>query len=396
MKSKKPKVVVAMSGGVDSSVVAALLKQQGYDVVGVFMQFWYPTGEKYGENRCCSLESWHEAMEVARILDIPIHKVNFGRQFKKLIVDEFLQEYKSGHTPNPCVACNKFIKFDLLLKYAKTVFNADFLATGHYIRLQWKFSIFNFQFSNKSKIQNTKNKSDVIELFRAKDLNKDQTYFLYNLKQSQLKHLLFPLADYTKDQVRKLAKKFKLPVHDKPDSQEVCFVGASHNDFLKKYLKLKPGKIVTFDFSPLPSFLPPLTKGRVGVGLRGWELGKHEGLQLYTIGQRSGIGLSGGPWYVEKLDFKKNILIVTKKQENSQIFSNELKCHKASWILNNPIFPLKCQAQIRYHGQTVACQVDKKGAYLTVKFNKKQRAITSGQSVVFYSGKRLLGGAIIG
>ncbi len=393
-----------MSGGVDSSVVAGLLKQQGYDVVGVFMQFWYPSSSEasakegssekiksshteintknYEENRCCSLESWHEAMEVAKILDIPIHKVNFGRQFKKIIVDEFLQEYKSGHTPNPCVACNKFIKFDLLLKYAKTVFNADYLATGHYIRLaplslRGSSSDRGNPVLFKSKTGSPRRPiTDFLgmTLSRADDLNKDQTYFLYNLKQEQLKYLLFPLGNYKKEEIRKLAKKLKLPVHDKPDSQEVCFVGASYNNFLKKYLKLKPGKIID-------------EKGTV--------LGKHEGLQLYTIGQRSGIGLSGGPWYVEKLDFKKNILIVTRKQENSQIFSNELKCHKASWIISNPIFPLKCQAQIRYHGQTVVCQVDKKGAYLTVKFNKKQRAITSGQSVVFYSGKRLLGGGVI-
>lgn len=354
MKNKKSKVVVAMSGGVDSSVAAALLKQQGHEVIGVFMQFWFPTGEKYGENRCCSLKSWHEACEVAKNLDIPIYKVNFGSQFKKLIVDEFLQEYKSGHTPNPCVACNKFIKFDLLLKYARTVFGADFLATGHYISIK-------------------KNKT-TFSLERAKDEQKDQTYFLYNLKQDQLKYLLFPLADYTKNQVRGLAKKLKLAIHDKPDSQEICFVGASHNDFLKKYLKLKSGKIVN-------------EKGII--------LGRHEGLPLYTIGQRSGIGLSGGPWYVVKLDFKKNLLVVTKKQESSEIFSKQLKCHKINWIINQPIFPLKCQAQIRHHGKLVNCLVRKKGAYLTVEFKENQRAVMSGQSVVFYSGKRLLGGGII-
>lgn len=354
MKDKKPKVVVAMSGGVDSSVVAALLKQQGYDVVGVFMQFWFPSGEKYGENRCCSLQSWHEACQVAKTIGIPIYKVNFGKQFKKIIVDEFLKEYKSGHTPNPCVACNKFIKFDLLLKYAKTLFDADYLATGHYISI--------------------KNNKNIYSLERAKDEAKDQTYFLYNLKQQQLKHLLFPLADYTKDQVRKLAQKYKLSIHNKPDSQEVCFVGESHNNFLKKYLKLKSGKIVDE---------------------RGLVLGKHDGLPLYTIGQRSGIGLSGGPWYVAKMDFKKNTLVVTQKQESSEIYKNELKCYKVNWIINQTIYPLKCQAQIRYHGKSINCIVDKKGSYFTVKFKEKQRAIMPGQSVVFYAGKKLLGGGII-
>ena len=211
-------------------------------------------------------------------------------------------------------------------------------------------------------------------LEKAKDENKDQTYFLYNLKQDQLKHLLFPLAEYTKDQVRILAKKFKLPIHNKPDSQEVCFVGSSHNNFLKKYLKLRSGKIVDE---------------------KGGTLGQHEGLSLYTIGQRSGIGLSGGPWYVAKLDFKKNILIVTSNQVDSQIFQNQLKCHRASWITDQPAFPLKCQAQIRYHGKVSNCLVDKNGAYLMVKFKENQRAITPGQSIVFFSGKKLLGGAII-
>ncbi|MEI6288770.1 MAG: 7-cyano-7-deazaguanine synthase, partial [bacterium] len=200
LKIKKPKVVVAMSGGVDSSVVAAILKKQGYEVVGVFMQFWFPSGETYGENRCCSLESWHEAMEVARILDIPIHKVNFGKEFKKKIVDEFLNDYKKGQTPNPCVACNKFIKFDLLLKYAKTVFGAEYLATGHYI------SIKNYELRIKNK------KQKVFSLNRPKDKQKDQTYFLYNLKQVQLKHLLFPLGEYNKTEIRSLAKKLKLPI----------------------------------------------------------------------------------------------------------------------------------------------------------------------------------------
>ncbi|MFA6919022.1 MAG: tRNA 2-thiouridine(34) synthase MnmA [Patescibacteria group bacterium] len=378
MKNKKPKVVVAMSGGVDSSVAAALLKSQGYEVLGIFMQFWFPSGEKYGENRCCSLKSWQEAMQVAKIIDIPIYKVNFGKQFKKMIVDEFLKEYKAGHTPNPCVACNKFIKFDLLLKYAKTVFDADYLATGHYIRLtslraspQGRSVAIPRDPHGRSI---TASLGMTMEISRPNDLNKDQTYFLYNLKQQQLKHLLFPLGDYKKDEIRKLAKKLKLPIHDKPDSQEVCFVGASHNDFLKKYLKPKIGKITDE---------------------QGTVLGKHDGLPLYTIGQRSGIGLSGGPWYVAKMDFKKNVLIVTKKQERSEIFNNELKCSKVNWIINQTTFPLKCQAQIRYHGQVANCLIEKKRAYFMVKFQEKQRAITPGQSIVFYSGKNLLGGGII-
>jgi len=343
-----------MSGGVDSSVAAVLLKKQGYDVIGVFMQFWFPAGESYGENRCCSLKSWQEAQAVARIIGIPIHKVNFGRQFKKIIVDEFLRQYRLGQTPNPCVACNKFIKFDLLLKYAQTVFDADFLATGHYLSI--------------------KKEPDSYSLYRAKDKNKDQTYFLYNLRQKQLKHLLFPLGDYAKNKVRSLAKQFKFSIHDKPDSQEICFVGKSHYDFLKKYLKLKPGKIID-------------ESGKV--------LGIHHGLALYTIGQRSGLGLSGGPWYVAGWNRKRNLLLVTKKQKRSAIYKKELACRQVNWLAGTAPKSVKCQAQIRYHGQPADCLVETSGQSVRVKFTKDQRAIMPGQSVVFYQRDKLLGGGII-
>ncbi|MBI5765616.1 tRNA 2-thiouridine(34) synthase MnmA [Candidatus Falkowbacteria bacterium] len=390
MKDNGKKVVVAMSGGVDSSVAAAVLKEQSYEVVGVFMQFWFPTGEIYGENRCCSLKSFNEAKQVADILDIPLHKLNFGVPFKKIIVDEFLKEYGRGKTPNPCVACNKFIKFDLLLKKARTIFGADYLATGHYVRLLAENP--KSQILNPKQIQNPK-----FKIIRAKDKNKDQSYFLYNLGQSQLKYLLFPVGDYEKSEVRKLAKKFKLPVHDKKDSQEICFVGESHYDFLKKYLKLKPGKIITYFPPPLykerPHINPPpLYKGRVGEGS---VLGTHQGLPLYTIGQRSGIGLSGGPWYVCGFDRKKNLLIVTKNQKNSAIYQKEFFCYNINWIGKKPKFPLKCKVQIRYHGQAANCEINKVGNGLRVRFNHKQRAIMSGQSAVFYKKNELLGGGII-
>ena len=373
-----------MSGGVDSSVAAALLKKQGFDVVGVFMQFWFPEGETYGENRCCSLESWREAQQVAKIIGIPIYKVNFGKEFKKIIVDEFLRQYAGGRTPNPCVACNKFIKFDLLLKYAKTVFGADYLATGHYV------SIKNYELTCLRR-QGIKNSISVrYKLFRAKDSNKDQTYFLYNLNQNQLRHLLFPLGDYNKEQVRALAKKMKLPVHDKKDSQEICFVGRSHYDFLKKYLKLKPGKIIDYDK------VAPSGGGRASVKRSGSrELGAHQGLPLYTSGQRSGIGLSGGPWYVAGFDRKKNFLLVTKNPGKSELLRTELICHQANWIGGELKFPLDCLAQIRYRDKPAACRVDKIGQRYQVKFKARKRAIMPGQSVVFYRGDELLGGGII-
>lgn len=355
MRSQNKKVVVAMSGGVDSSVAAALLKQQGYNVIGVFMQFWYPSGDNYGENRCCSLESYNEARAVAATLDIPIHKVNFGHQFKKMIVDEFLIEHKSGRTPNPCVACNKFVKFDLLLKYAKTVFDAEYLATGHYVKL-------------------TQDKSGY-KLSRPKDRAKDQTYFLYNLKQEQLKYLLFPLANYEKEQVRKLAKKLKLAIHAKPDSQEICFVGHSREDFLKRYLKLKPGEIID-------------TKGGV--------LGKHRGLPLYTVGQRTGLGLSGGPWYVARIDLKTNRLVVTKNSKDKLLSDREVIFDKVNWLNGGIIkFPLKCSAQIRYRGKAESCRVEKSGRLFKAIFDKPQQAVMAGQSIVFYHKDQLLGGGII-
>jgi tRNA-specific 2-thiouridylase len=355
MPKPNKKVVVAMSGGVDSSVAAALLKQQGYDVVGVFMQFWQPSGADYGENRCCSLESYHEAREVAQILDIPIHKVNFGKEFKKTIVDEFINEYKIGHTPNPCVACNKFIKFDLLLKYAQTIFDADYLATGHYIKIK----------------QDSKGRC---QLARPKDKNKDQTYFLYNLKQSQLKYLLFPLASYTKDQIRSLAKKLKLPIHSKPDSQEICFVGKSHNDFLRSYLKPKTGKI----FSDT-----------------GQVLGEHQGLVFYTLGQRTGLCLSGGPWYIIEMNRKKNQLVVSKDSYHTKLLTSKINFKSANWLIEDLKFPLKCQAQIRYRSKPLACVIKKNGNKLVAEFKRSPQAATAGQSIVFYDGDNLLGGGII-
>jgi len=359
---KNKRVVVAMSGGIDSSVAAALLKNQGYEVIGVFMQFWFPKGEKYGENRCCSLEAFNEAKDVADKLDIRLHKLNFGREFKKYIVDEFLNEYKKGLTPNPCVACNKFIKFDLLLKHARTVFKAEYLATGHYVKI----------------------KGD--RLYKGKDDNKDQSYFLYNIKPASLGHLLFPLGDLKKPKVREMAKKFGLKVHDKSESQEICFVGDSHYDFLNKFLKLKQGEIVE-------EKILPLSKGRWSK--TGGVLGKHNGLPLYTIGQRSGIGLAGGPWYVSGFDHKKNILYVTRDQKKSNIFQRELVAKKLNWISGIPKFPIKCQAKVRYRSKVYNCLVEKVSGGVKVTFKSKQRAVMPGQSVVFYKGREVLGGGVI-
>ncbi|MDP1538989.1 MAG: tRNA 2-thiouridine(34) synthase MnmA [bacterium] len=364
------KVVVAMSGGIDSSVAAALLKKAGYDVIGVFMKFWEAPDENGlvgGWNRCCSPESEARARKVAAKLKIPFYVFNFEKEFKKRIVNYFLKENKRGLTPNPCVVCNKEIKFGLLLEKALKL-NADFIATGHYAK----------------KIQNPRSK--IQKLLMAKDKNKDQSYFLWRLNQKQLKRVLFPIGDYTRKEVEGLAKKFKLSFLTKvPKSQEICFVKATVEDFLKRYLKTKPGKIVA---------------------LQGKELGTHQGLWFYTIGQRKGIGLPGGPYFVLDKDIKENALIVTKDEKD--LYKKELIAKNIIWISGRPPkFPLKIKAKIRYRHKSATATIYPNIRHTTykIRFEQDQRAITPGQSVVFYlpaiastktgRGQELLGGGVI-
>jgi len=341
---RKSKVVVAMSGGLDSSVAAGLLKKAGFDVIGVFMKFWPPeTG------RCCSAESEIRARKVAKILDIPFYVFNFSKEFKRIVVDNFLKESKRGLTPNPCVLCNKEIKFGLLLKKSLKL-EADFVATGHYARRAGK------------------------KLLKAKDENKDQSYFLWRLSQKKIGRVLFPIGDYTRSEVERMANKFKLPFAGVKKSQEICFVETDVGDFLKRYLKQKPGNIVD-------------AKGKV--------LGQHKGLFLYTIGQRKGINLPGGPYYVLSKDLDKNILVITKKEKD--LGKKELVAKSINWISgNNPKLPLKVFVKIRYRHKSVKAVVKSSGKNnVKVVFERSQRAITPGQSVVFYNGRELLGGGII-
>jgi len=361
----KKKVVVGMSGGVDSSVVAAILKNQGYDVVGVFMRFWQDTKadkakNNFNENHCCSLGAYNDAKRVAEMLDIPFYAMDMKTPFKKTVVNYFLEEYKNGRTPNPCVECNRFIKFGEFLKKAKAM-GADYVATGHYARL-------------RREIQNPKSKTLNIKLLKGKDTEKDQSYFLYTLTQEKLKHILFPLGDYTKPKVRAMAKKFGLPVHSKKDSQEVCFVGDGLENFLSKWLKIKKGDIIEVE--------------------TGKKLGEHRGLALYTIGQRKGLGLGGGPFYVVRMDAKKNILYVSNDEK--RILSKELNIKKIDFISGFlPKLPLKIKVKIRYrHSEAPAILKKEKNNYKII-FNKPQRAITSGQSAVFYKGDEVLGGGVI-
>lgn len=357
----RERVVVAMSGGVDSSVAAALLKKQGYDVIGVFMRFWQEGSG--GRNTCCSAGAEQAARNVAAKLGIPFYVLRLEAEFKKSVVDYFLAEEKRARTPNPCVACNKKIKFGLLFNKAMAL-GADYIATGHYARIVQK---------SRSKIKNSNQKLQVFKLFCAKDKDKDQSYFLYTLSQNQLRRVLFPLGDYTKDEVYQLAKKWKLP-YRRDESFDLCFIARGRENFLKKYLKPKSGKIMS---------------------LKQEELGEHPGLAYYTIGQRKNILLERGPWWVVKKDGKKNILSVSDNEMD--LYSRELSAGQINWIGGRePKFPAKVMAKIRYKSEEAEAQIDAIKTGIALKFKKPQRAITPGQSVVFY-GKNgeVLGGGII-
>ncbi len=370
IKNKKPTVYIALSGGIDSAVSAALLKEKGYQVMGIFLKLF--RGQKEEQARI-----------VAKKLAIPFFILDFKKEFKREVIDYFLKEYEKGRTPNPCVVCNQKIKFGLLFKKILNL-GADFLATGHYVKVK----------SQKSKIKSASEKLKVVyKLLKAKDKEKDQSYFLYNLNQKQLKRILFPLGDLTKKEVRKLAKKFNLPVFERPESQEICFVkDLNVNDFLRRYLKLKEGLIINE---------------------YGQEIGKHQGLFLYTIGQRKTIGIGGtGPYYVVGKDFKKNNLIVTNNFRSPFLYRKSLIAKKVNWISGiEPNLPLKIKAQVRYRQEAKsaeirktknknipncpACSADRRQASYEVVFSKSQRAIAPGQSVVFYRRGEILGGGVI-
>ncbi|KHD38375.1 thiouridylase [Clostridium acetobutylicum] len=351
------KVVIGMSGGVDSSVAAYLLKEQGYDVIGVTMKLT-PDDAFYTEQEggCCSLSAVEDARRVAYRIGIPFYVVNFTDIFKEKVIDYFTEEYLNGKTPNPCIACNKYIKFDALLKKAESL-GADYIATGHYCRIV------------------EENGRYVIR--KSEDEKKDQTYVMYNMTQDQLKHTLMPCGDYKKDRIREIAREIGLNVFDKKDSEEICFIPDNdHGGFIKREC---PKAVKTGNF----------------VDKEGKVLGKHKGIIYYTIGQRKGLGIATGKRvFVTNIDAMKNQVVIGEEEE---IFENELISFKNNFIPFDKLTePMEVDAKIRYNAKASRATiypVDDEN--VKVKFEKPQRAITKGQSVVFYDGDLLVGGGII-
>ena len=357
MNNSNKTVVVGMSGGVDSSVSAYLLKKQGYKVIGLFMQNWQ---NQPGEI-CTSEVDFKDASDVCDLLDIPLHKANFSDEYWDNVFEVFINEHKLGRTPNPDVLCNREIKFKAFLNYALNI-GADLIATGHYANLK------------KSK--------DGIFLTRAKDIDKDQTYFLHEVKEQEFKNCIFPLSDLLKSEVRDIAKKLNLSISNKKDSVGICFIGEKNlKDFLGRFIKLNKGVIL--DDS-------------------GEKLGMHNGASLYTKGQRQGLRIGGIkdkydlPWYVFNKDISKNIVYVCQGVNNPLLFSKGLECEKISWINNiDIVYPLRCKVQVRHQHKPISCLVENKDKKFIVKFEENIRGVAIGQSAVFYENDICLGGGVI-
>ncbi|OCG68080.1 tRNA 2-thiouridine(34) synthase MnmA [Gilliamella sp. Fer4-1] len=354
------KVVVGMSGGADSSVSAYLLQQQGYNVVGLFMKNWE---EDDTEEYCSAAADLADAQAVCDKLNIKLHTINFSAEYWDNVFEHFLSEYKAGRTPNPDILCNKEIKFKAFLEYAAEDLGADYIATGHYVR--------------KREVDNK------VELLRGIDNNKDQSYFLYTLSESQIHQSLFPVGELEKPEVRKIAQQLGLVTATKKDSTGICFIGErKFSDFLARYLPAQAGKIRT---------------------VNGEVIGQHQGLMYHTLGQRKGLGIGGlkqaddTPWYVVDKDLTNNELIVAQGHDHPALFSNGLTAQQLHWVDRKVVTqPFSCTVKTRYRQQDIACQVtpltDDK---IEVIFDSPVAAVTPGQSAVFYNGEVCLGGGII-
>ncbi len=348
------RVVVGLSGGVDSAVAALLLKQQGYDVTGLFMKNWE---EDDTESRCSAEEDLKAARAVCAQLGIELKTVNFSAEYWDRVFHYFLEEHKRGRTPNPDVLCNKEIKFKAFLDHALDL-GADLIATGHYAHVE---------------------KHDgVYRLLKARDTQKDQTYFLYALGQAPLSHALFPVGHLTKPEVRELARAAGLRNYDRKDSTGICFIGErDFKSFLARYLPAQPGDIRT---------------------LTGEHLGRHDGLMYYTLGQRHGLGIGGAgeAWYVARKDMATNTLYVVQGEQHPALFSGGLTAGDLQWVAGTaPALPRRCAAKSRYRQPDQDCVLSATVDGVAVHFDQPQRAITPGQAVVFYDGDECLGGGTI-
>lgn len=348
-------VVVGMSGGVDSSVAAYLLKKQGYNVIGLFMMNW----EETAESGVCSAESdYADVRRVCAALDIPYYSVNFASQYRERVFAHFLEEYRAGRTPNPDVLCNREIKFGPFRDYALSM-GADFIATGHYCGIE--------------------HANGRHRLKKAADGNKDQTYFLNQVREEQLSNVLFPLADLPKTEVRRIAEENGLATAKKKDSTGICFIGERNfRKFLQNYLPAQSGKIVTLD---------------------GETVGEHIGLMYYTLGQRKGLDLGGkhgedGRWFVVEKDLKNNILYVSHGDE-TPLYSKACRVSNLNWIGNMPQLTQFCTAKFRYRQPEQKVKVTLENGTALVEFAEPQRAVTEGQYAVFYDETYCLGGGVI-
>ena len=352
------KILAGMSGGVDSSVSALLLQQQGYQVEGLFMKNW---DEDDGSEYCTAKEDLADAQQVAGRLGIPLHCANFAAEYWDNVFEHFLREYRAGRTPNPDILCNREIKFKVFLEYALAL-GADYIATGHYVR------------GGHGQVGGA--------LLKGLDRNKDQSYFLHSVSCKELEKCLFPVGELEKTEVRALARRQRLPTHDKKDSTGICFIGERRfKDFLQQYLPAQPGPIRSLD---------------------GAVLGQHQGLMYHTIGQRQGLGIGGmagraeAPWYVAGKNLQDNELIVVQGNQHTALYKSSLLTTDIHWVSGSePELPLLCAAKIRYRQPDQACTLHRAGHAYRVDFEAPQRAIAPGQSVVLYQGEVCLGGGVI-